>query len=62
MAKREPFATSIDTDISGIFKETCDNYGLKYNTVLEAFMRQFSNHEFKLEIGKNGITLKIEEK
>lgn len=59
---RQPFATSIDTGISDQFKKTCDNYGLKYNTVLEAFMRQFSDHEFKLEIGKNGITLKIEEK
>lgn len=60
MAKKQ-FATSIDSEISDSFRNTCDDYGLKMNVVLEAFMKQFANHEFKVEIGKSGIKL-IEEK
>ena len=59
---RKQFTTSIDTDISGKFKDTCDNYNLKMNVVLEAFMQQFSDQQFKVEIGNSGIKLKIEEK
>lgn len=58
---RKQFTTSIDTDISDHFKNTCEDYGLKMNVVLEAFMNQFSQHEFKLEIGQKGIILKIED-
>jgi hypothetical protein len=58
---RKQFATSIDTDISDNFKKTCDNYNVKMNVVLEAFMKQFSEQEFKIEIGKAGIKLKIED-
>ena len=58
---RKPFATSIDTDISDSFKKTCDEYGLKMNVVLEAFMQQFSDQEFKIEFSKSGIKLKIED-
>lgn len=59
---RKAFTTSIDTDISDSFKKSCENYGLKMNVVLETFMQQFTNQEFKVEIGKTGIKLKIEEK
>lgn len=31
------------------------------NVVLEAFMQQFSDQEFKVEIGKSGIKLRIED-
>lgn len=58
---RKAFTTSIDTDISDTFKKSCENYGLKMNVVLETFMQQFINQEFKVEIGKTGIKLKIEE-
>lgn len=58
---RKPFTTSIDTDISEPFKMTCEGYNLKMNAVLEAFMQQFSEQQFKVEIGKSGIKLKIEE-
>lgn len=58
---RKQFTTSIDSDISEPFKMTCENYDLKMNVVLEAFMKQFSDHEFKIEFGKAGIKLKIEE-
>lgn len=59
---RKPFTTSIDTEISEPFKQTCENYDLKMNVVLEAFMRQFSEQQFKIEFGKSGIKLKIEDK
>lgn len=58
---RKQFATSIDTEISDRFKKTCDSYNLKMNVVLEAFMQQFSDQKFKVEIGKSGIKLKIED-
>lgn len=58
---RKTFATSIDSDISDKFKDTCETYGLKMNVVLESFMQQFSDQEFKVEIGKSGIKLKIED-
>lgn len=58
---RKTFATSIDTDISDNFKKACDEYGLKMNVVLEAFMQQFSDQKFKIEIGKFGIKLRIED-
>lgn len=58
---RKQFATSIDTDISDNFKRTCDEYNVKMNVVLEAFMKQFSEQQFKIEISKTGIKLKIED-
>ena len=58
---RKQFATSIDTEISDNFRKVCDEYNLKMNVVLEAFMMQFSKQEFKVEIGKSGIKLKVEE-
>ncbi len=58
---RKQFTTSIDTDISDNFKKTCEGYNLKMNVVLEAFMQQFTDQQFKIEIGKSGIKLKIED-
>lgn len=58
---RKQFATSIDTNISDSFKKTCDSYDLKMNVVLEAFMKQFSEQQFKVEFSKSGIKLKIED-
>ncbi|WP_342759441.1 hypothetical protein [Kineothrix sedimenti] len=58
---RKQFATSIDTDISDSFRSACEKYDLKMNVVLEAFMKQFSEQQFKVEIGKSGIKLKIED-
>lgn len=58
---RKAFATSIDTNISDNFKKVCEDYNLKMNVVLETFMQQFSNQEFKVEVGKSGIRLKLED-
>ena len=57
---RKAFATSIDTNISDNFKKICEDYNLKMNVVLETFMQQFANQEFKVEVGKSGIKLKLE--
>lgn len=51
---RKQFATSIDTDISDSFKKTCDNYDLKMNVVLEAFMKQFSEQPCTQEAEAGG--------
>ena len=58
---RKQFTTSIDTEISDEFKKTCEGYNLKMNVVLEAFMKQFAEQQFKIEIGKSGIKLRIED-
>ena len=58
---RKAFATSIDTNISDNFKKVCEDYNLKMNVVLETFMQQFANQEFKVEVGKSGIKLKLED-
>ena len=58
---RKQYTTSIDTDISDNFKKTCEDYNVKMNVVLEAFMKQFSEQQFKIEISKSGIKLKIED-
>ena len=39
---RKQYTTSIDTNISDNFKKTCEDYNVKMNVVLEAFMKQFS--------------------
>ena len=58
---RKSFATSIDEKTQDDFKNTCNEYGVKMNVVLEAFMQQFNNEDFKIEISKSGVKLKIEE-
>ena len=58
---RKAFATSIDTNISDNFKKVCEDYNLKMNVVLETFMQQFANQDFKVEVGKSGIKLKLED-
>lgn len=57
---RKQFATSIDTDISDSFKKTCDEYGLKMNTVLEALMKDFSSGNYSITVTKSGISIKKE--
>ena len=60
--KRKTFTTSIDADISGNFKISCKERGVKMNVILETFMKQFSENDFEIIITKSGIRLEIEEK
>ena len=52
--------TTIDKDVLDGFKAYCKAAGMPMNTILESFMRQFSDGEFILKIGKNS-SLDIEE-
>lgn len=47
---RKTFTTTIDEDIQKDFKTTCIKNDVKMNDVLEAFMKAYSNGEFKVEI------------
>lgn len=38
---RKQWGTTYDEDILKTFQETCEQYGLKTNTVLEALMKFF---------------------
>ena len=62
MGYKKQFTTSIDVAISSEFKTACESRGLKMNTVLESFMKQFTDNEFEVLIRSDGIKLKIEEK
>lgn len=42
------FSTTIRKSISDRFKETCKEMNLPMNVVLEAFMEQFSDGQFKI--------------
>lgn len=44
--------TTIDKDVLDNFKTHCKSAGLPMNTILEAFMIQFTNGEFVLRVGK----------
>lgn len=54
---RKQFATSIDTEISEKFKQSCEDYGLKMNVVLEALMTDFADGDYKIIVTKSGITV-----
>lgn len=58
---RKQFATSIDTDILDDFKKSCDEYGLKMNTVLEALMKDFSSGNYSITVKKSGVSIEREE-
>lgn len=47
---RKPFTTTIDEEIQKDFKISCVENEVKMNDVLEAFMKAYSNGEFKVEI------------
>lgn len=58
---RKQFATSIDEDAANLFREACDARGIKMNTVLEAFMMEFAESKFSVEIKKDGMKLHLDE-
>lgn len=53
--------TTIDKEVLDCFKAHCKAAGLPMNTVIEAFMEQFTNGEFVLKIGKSSNRLDIED-
>lgn len=57
---RKTFATSIDETIQADFKQACDEYGVKMNQVLEAFMNQFCAGEFEIRVSRFGTRLELD--
>ena len=55
---RKQFATSLDTDITENFRQSCEAYGLKMNLVLECLMKDFSNGNYTIELKKDGMSIK----
>jgi hypothetical protein len=56
MAKKQ-WSTTYDEETLKNFQATCDEYGLKANTVLEALMKYFTNGDCKIVIDKSGISI-----
>jgi hypothetical protein len=57
MAKKQ-WGTTIDGDILKEFQETCTEYGMKANTVLEALMKYFSEGNCQIIVDKGSINIK----
>lgn len=54
--------TTINDEVLGEFKAYCKEFGLPMNVILEAFMSQFINGEFKLKFGKsNNIEVDLDD-
>ena len=56
MAKKQ-WSTTYDEDILKNFQNTCEEYGLKANIVLEALMKYFTNGDCKIVIDRTGISI-----
>ena len=58
---RTPFTTTLDTTTTARFKKYCKEQGIAMNIVLEAFMRQFCDGEFQIDLRKkNDLDLRTE--
>lgn len=60
--KRAMLNTTINEEVLKSFRAYCKELGLPMNVLIESFMRQMSNGEFTLKIGKsNKIEVDVEE-
>lgn len=60
--KKEPLNTTIDGAILNNFKASCKRTGIPMNVILETFMSQFINGEFRLKFGNaNDMSVEISE-
>ena len=57
---RKNLNTPIEQELLENFKNTCSEYGLAMNTVIEAFMRDFTSGNYTITLSKNGVSLKRE--
>lgn len=58
--KKEPLNTTIDGAVLNNFKASCKQTGIPMNVIIETFMSQFSNGEFKLKFGDaNDMSVEI---
>ena len=54
---RKQWGTTYDEDTLKAFQSTCDEYGMKANTVLEALMKFFTDGNCRLVIDKGGVSI-----
>lgn len=60
--KKEPLNTTIDVAVLNDFKAACRKTGIPMNIIIETFMKQFANGEFKLRFGNvNDMSVEIPE-
>lgn len=52
--------TTVKKEVLNRFRESCKELGCPMNIVLEAFMSQFADGEFKIKLGKNVLEVDIE--
>ena len=57
---RKSFTTSLETEIVEKFRQSCEDYGLKMNVVIESLMNDFSNGNYSIIVTKSGLTIKKE--
>lgn len=54
---RKAYNTTIEESILEKFKLTCDEYGVKMNSVVECLMEYFSENEFNITLNKDGMKI-----
>lgn len=60
--KKESLNTTIDGVVLNKFKAACKETGIPMNVIIETFMRQFNNGEFRLKFGNtNDMNVEIPE-
>lgn len=61
--KKESLNTTIDGLILNSFKAACKKTGIPMNVIIETFMKQFIEGEFRLKFGNsNDMSVEISEK
>ncbi|MEI3595336.1 MAG: hypothetical protein V8Q58_07525 [Anaerobutyricum hallii] len=58
MAKKQ-WSTTYDEETLKAFQETCEEYGMKANTILEALMKFFNEGNCRIVIEKGGLTIEV---
>ena len=58
---KKQFSSSLEENLLNDFKDKCSNIGIAMNTVLEALISDFCNHDYAITISSKGITIKRED-
>lgn len=53
--------TPVEQELLDTFKNTCSEYGLSMNTVIECFMRDFISGNYTITLTKTGVSIKRED-
>ena len=61
MAKKQ-WSTTYDAETLKKFQETCDEYGMKANVILEAIMKFFTEGNCRIVVEKGGLNIEVKEK